>query len=51
MERGDLLKDNGKIFTDSGKYINVGNIFYIFRIMQVETSELLLLAILAIPIV
>lgn len=27
MERGDLLKDNGKIFTDSGKYINVRNIF------------------------
>lgn len=23
MERGDLLKDNGKIFTETGKYINV----------------------------
>lgn len=28
MERGDLLKDNGKIFTETGKYINVLNIIY-----------------------
>lgn len=25
MERGELLKDNGKIFTETGKHINVYN--------------------------
>lgn len=36
MERGDLLKDNGKIFTETGKHINVLNYFTKFRNMLAE---------------
>lgn len=36
MERGDLLKDNGKIFTETGKHINVEYLILNYRNMQVE---------------
>ena len=31
MERGDLLKENGKIFTETGKHINVKNLYIIYQ--------------------
>lgn len=40
MERGDLLKDNGKIFTETGKYINVEYLILNYRNMQVEILKL-----------
>lgn len=39
MERGDLLKDNGKIFTETGKYINVNTCSNFFRNTLAEISK------------
>lgn len=50
MERGDLLKDNGKIFIDTGKAINVLH-YKLCRTMPAEISKLWLLVIPATQIV
>jgi hypothetical protein len=51
MDKNQFLYENGKVYKETGKFINVNLVFIIVRIIQKETLKWWLSEVLVIPIV